>query len=230
MTLTSTISAIRYGYGFGRQYQPGSGQDILARLAQGDRIKARYPVKSIKDAVAAAMKFRKIQKAARDSKPGSNAAQKRAREDLQKVSALGLLHGVARILDTDDAFRERLTWFWADHFTAVGKTPAARAAAPAYIDEAIRPHIAGRFADMLKAVVTHPFMLAYLDQISSVGPASLVGKRRGRGLNENLAREVLELHTLGVGGAYGQADVRQLAELMTGLTFTPRKGFAFEAG
>ena len=82
---------------------------------------------------------------------------------------------------------------------------------------------------MLKAVVTHPFMLAYLDQISSVGPASQVGKRRGRGLNENLAREVLELHTLGVGGAYGQTDVRQLAELMTGLTYSPRNGFTFEA-
>ena len=228
MTATSTISAIRYGYGLAQRDQPATGADILARLARGDVIQTRYPVKSTTDAVAMAMKSRKARKRAKD-RQNDNAAQRRAREQLQKVSALGLLHGVARILDTDDAFRERLVWFWADHFTAVAKNPAMNAAAPAYLDEAIRPHIAGRFADMLKAVVTHPFMLAYLDQIASVGPASPVGKRRGRGLNENLAREVLELHTLGVGGAYGQTDVRELAELMTGLTFSPRRGFTFEA-
>ena len=229
MTLISTISAIRYGYGLGSSVGPRSGEAILTRLAQGDRINALYPVVSTENAVAEAMKFRKVRKAAQAGGDGSQTAQRRAREDLQKVAALGLVHGVARILDTDDAFRERLVWFWADHFTAVAKNPAMNAAAPAYLDEAIRPHVTGRFADMLKAVVTHPFMLAYLDQISSVGPASQVGKRRGRGLNENLAREVLELHTLGVGGAYGQADVRQLAELMTGLTYSPRNGFTFEA-
>ena len=159
MTATSTISAIRYGYGLAQRDQPATGADILARLARGDVIQTRYPVKSTTDAVAMAMKSRKARKRAKD-RQNDNAAQRRAREQLQKVSALGLLHGVARILDTDDAFRERLVWFWADPFTAVAKNPAMNAAAPAYLDEAIRPHIAGRFADMLKAVVTHPFMLA----------------------------------------------------------------------
>jgi uncharacterized protein (DUF1800 family) len=83
-------------------------------------------------------------------------------------------------------------------------------------------------------VVTHPLMLHFLDQMQSVGPGSRAarkarekGRARQPGLNENLAREVLELHTLGVGGPYGQDDVRQLAELFTGLSFTPGEGFVF---
>ena len=91
-------------------------------------------------------------------------------------------------------------------------------AVPSFEAEAIRPHVGGRFADLLRAAVTHPLMLAYLDQARSVGPNSPAGKKARRGLNENLAREVLELHTLGVEADYGQADVGQFAELLTGLT------------
>jgi len=96
-----------------------------------------------------------------------------------------------------------------------------------YIEEAIRPHIAGNFADILKAATTHPLMLHYLDQARSIGPNSLIGKIRGRGLNENLAREVIELHTLGVGAQYTQNDVRELAELFTGMSVSHEKGFVF---
>ncbi len=90
-----------------------------------------------------------------------------------------------------------------------------------YFETAIRPHIAGRFADMLRAVVEHTSMIRYLDQSASVGPNSPAGQRRHVGLNENLAREVLELHTLGVNGPYTQTDVRQFAELLTGLGIGP---------
>jgi len=90
--------------------------------------------------------------------------------------------------------------------------------------------LAGHFADMLKAVVTHPFMLIYLDQPNSVGPNSPVGRASGKGLNENLAREVLELHTLGVGARYSQGDVTQFAELLTGLAFKLGKGASFRPG
>ena len=72
----------------------------------------------------------------------------------------------------------------------------------AFVEDAIRPHVAGRFVDMLSAVVHHPGMLRYLDQTRSTGPNSKRGLRQGGGLNENLARELLELHTLGVGADY----------------------------
>ena len=93
-----------------------------------------------------------------------------------------------------------------------------RGIAGAYEREAIRPHVLGRFADMLLAVEKHPAMLVYLDNQVSVGPNSKAGVNRGLGLNENLAREILELHTLGVGGGYSQEDVTNLARIITGWT------------
>ncbi len=116
---------------------------------------------------------------------------------------------------------DRLTEFWRDHFTVHMGPVRLRPWEPLFTAQAIRPHVAGRFADMLRAAVMHPAMLIYLDQTMSVGPNSPGGSGRDRGLNENLAREVLELHTLGAGGPYGQDDVRQLAELFTGM----RAGF-----
>ena len=84
--------------------------------------------------------------------------------------------------------------------------------------EAIRPYVLGRFGDMLKAVEQHPAMLYYLDNQQSIGPASRAGQQGKRGLNENLAREILELHTLGVDGGYTQADVSSLSRIITGWT------------
>jgi uncharacterized protein (DUF1800 family) len=90
--------------------------------------------------------------------------------------------------------------------------------------EAIRPHVLGRFGDMLKAVEQHPAMLFFLDNQQSLGPDSRAGQNRKRGLNENLAREIMELHTLGVGGGYSQDDVTSLARIITGWTFAGRQG------
>jgi uncharacterized protein (DUF1800 family) len=116
-------------------------------------------------------------------------------------------------------FAERLVWFWSNHF-AVSAAKGARlvATAGAFEREAIRPHVFGRFADMLMAVEQHPSMILFLDNYLSVGPNSSAGARRGRGLNENLAREILELHTLGVNGGYTQADVVAFAKILTGWT------------
>ncbi|MFY7780867.1 MAG: DUF1800 domain-containing protein, partial [Tagaea sp.] len=86
----------------------------------------------------------------------------------------------------------------------------------AFEREAIRPHAWGSFADLLSAAIRHPAMLIYLDQAGSVGPNSPAGQRRNAGLNENLARELLELHTLGVDGGCDQSDVRELAKILTG--------------
>ena len=124
-------------------------------------------------------------------------------------------------------FAERIVRFWSNHFAiSVDKRIAAAFAAPME-REAIRPHAFGRFADLLLAVERHPGMLLYLDTAQSIGEDSRLGQRsarraarrpdaRKRGLNENLAREILELHTLGVDGGYTQADVGELARALTG--------------
>ncbi|HEY2008008.1 MAG TPA: DUF1800 domain-containing protein [Rhizomicrobium sp.] len=113
-------------------------------------------------------------------------------------------------------FAERLVWFWSNHFTISVQNPAVASLAGAYEREAIRPHIAGKFEDMLLAVATHPAMLVYLNNAQSIGPDSPAGQLVQRGLNENFGRELMELYSLGVDGGYAQADVIALAKLLTG--------------
>ncbi|TPL73304.1 DUF1800 family protein [Mesorhizobium sp. B2-3-13] len=128
-------------------------------------------------------------------------------------------------------FVERLVYFWSNHFcVSVAKANIVRASAGAFEREAIRPFVLGRFADMLVAVERHPAMLFYLDNQQSIGPDSRAGKNRQRGLNENLAREILELHTLGVGSGYSQADVTSFARILTGWTMAGREGRLGEPG
>lgn len=129
------------------------------------------------------------------------------------------------MLEPLGGYSERLVAFWSNHFAvSVNKGNPVRSFAGLMEREAIRPHIYGRFADMLLAVETHPAMILFLDNQQSIGPNSRAGTRRGRGLNENLGREILELHTLGVAGGYGQADVTALATIITGWTLVPPNG------
>jgi uncharacterized protein (DUF1800 family) len=114
-------------------------------------------------------------------------------------------------------FVERLVWFWSNHFCISADKIVAMAGA--YEREAIRPHVLGRFAEMLQAVESHPAMLVYLDNVQSMGPDSVAGINRDKGLNENLARETLELHTLGVRSGYTQTDVTNFAKVLTGWTW-----------
>jgi uncharacterized protein (DUF1800 family) len=118
-------------------------------------------------------------------------------------------------------FAQRLVWFWSNHFCVSADKGPVRVLCGAYEREAIRPHIFGRFSDMLLAVETHPAMLLYLDNARSIGPDSFVGMRRGKGINENLGREILELHTLGVRSGYTQADVTNFAKVISGWTIVP---------
>ncbi|HWT09842.1 MAG TPA: DUF1800 domain-containing protein [Roseomonas sp.] len=127
-------------------------------------------------------------------------------------------------------FRERLVAFWANHLAI------ARQRVPyyggSYVREVIRPHVTGRFEDMLVAMARHPAMLAYLDNNGSVGPNSPAGQRQRRGLNENLAREILELHTVTPAAGYTQADVTAFARVLTGWGFEAARepsGFVFRA-
>jgi len=114
-------------------------------------------------------------------------------------------------------------WFWSNHFCVSADKGQVRALCGAFEREAIRPYIAGKFGDMLMAVETHPAMLFYLDNARSLGPQSIAGQRQGKGLNENLAREILELHTLGVRTGYSQADVTSFAKVITGWSIAPLK-------
>lgn len=131
---------------------------------------------------------------------------------------------LALALSSPVPFAERLVHFWANHFAVSADKLPVIGLAGLLEFEAIRPNLSGRFFDMLLAVERHPAMLLYLDQAQSIGPNSRGGQmsrrfaRQQRGLNENLAREILELHTLGVDGGYGQADVTELARAMTGWT------------
>ncbi|MEO6247827.1 MAG: DUF1800 domain-containing protein [Sphingomicrobium sp.] len=123
-------------------------------------------------------------------------------------------------LTTPAPFAERLTHFWANHFAVSADKATTIGFAGLLEMEAIRPHVMGRFGDMLLAVEQHPAMLLYLDQATSVGPQSMFAQRarKTKGLNENLAREILELHTLGVRTGYAQADVTEFARALTGWT------------
>jgi uncharacterized protein (DUF1800 family) len=136
---------------------------------------------------------------------------------------------------TDAGFRERWALFWANHFTVSATKAITGTVVGPFEEEAIRPNVFGRFEDLLGAAESHPAMLTYLDQIQSIGPDSPAAQfqRRGgargfgafqpavqrtAGLNENLAREIMELHTVGVNGGYTQADVTEFARAMTGLS------------
>ncbi|OYY91066.1 MAG: hypothetical protein B7Y45_05100 [Sphingomonas sp. 28-66-16] len=127
-------------------------------------------------------------------------------------------------LGTSSPFVERMVHFWANHFAVSADKLTVIGLSGLLEFEAIRPHVLGSFSQMLNAVERHPAMLLYLDQAQSVGPNSVVGSRvaaRGKrkvGINENLAREILELHTLGVRTGYDQADVTEFARAMTGWT------------
>jgi uncharacterized protein (DUF1800 family) len=125
---------------------------------------------------------------------------------------------IGTAVNCEIGFVERLVWFWSNHFCVSFDSTVM---AGAYEREAIRPYVLGRFADMLLAAESHPAMLLYLDNAQSIGPNSVAGINRDRGLNENLAREILELHTLGVRTVYTQADVTNFAKVITGWTILP---------
>ena len=143
-----------------------------------------------------------------------------------KRQQLYFLEAQARLdaaLAVETGFVERLVWFWSNHFCVSADKGLVRALCGPLEREAIRPHVLGRFRDMLIAVETHPAMLLYLDNARSIGPNSPAGRNRSRGLNENLAREILELHTLGVRTVYTQANVTNLAKVITGWGMLPVK-------
>lgn len=234
-------AATRFGTGLSPLGDPpASASEMIAALTGPDLVAAALPIPPYAQAFPAPADFQDVNRRRNEARKSGDAdalarldedyrALLQAMRDAQRAVQLATL---ARGVAARDGLRERLTRFWADHFTVRATGVAGHLVAP-FVEEAIRPHVAGRFADMLIAVTTHPMMLLYLDQVQSRGPnspAAINAARRGTsaGLNENLARELLELHTLGVDGPYSQGDVRELAELLTGLTHRPQDGFFFE--
>jgi uncharacterized protein (DUF1800 family) len=162
---------------------------------------------------------------------------------LRELVAADFLARAQLFATTPFGFRERWTLFWANHFTVSATKLASSVLVGPFEREAIRPYVFGRFEDMLIAASTHAGMMTYLDQIQSIGPESAAARilsrrqagKRKPGLNENLAREILELHTLGVGSGYSQTDVTEFARALTGFSLGRREDeragqFVFRAG
>lgn len=160
-----------------------------------------------------------------DSDPMPEAMRRMGRADFRRYYAEAASARFEAAVATRTPFPERLVHFWANHFAVSADKQAVVGFAGDYENSAIRPHIMGKFSELLIAAVRHPAMLLYLDQAQSFGPDSPFatrvrrrGNRQPPGLNENLAREILELHTLGVRTGYTQTDVTAFAKALTGLT------------
>ncbi|HJU42122.1 MAG TPA: DUF1800 domain-containing protein [Vicinamibacterales bacterium] len=172
------------------------------------------------DIAAALAAFR----SAAQQRPDANRdARQEARRRLVAIAAAESRAALSARVVSERPFVERLVAFWSNHLcVSAGAKILVAPLAGSYEREAIRPHVLGRFADMVLASAKHPAMLVYLDNFQSIGPnsrgaqAARSGQRRG--LNENYARELLELHTLGVNGGYTQQDVQELAKMLTGWT------------
>jgi uncharacterized protein (DUF1800 family) len=150
------------------------------------------------------------------ARPGTDAAKPNLGKQLKAMQFGDIQAYIGRPAETAVAFVERLVNMWSNRISVSNSSNNLGNYVQSYRDDAIRSNIAGRYADMLKAALWHPAMQYYLTQADSIGPHSPVGRAKGKGLNENLAREFLELHSMGHG--YTQSDVTELAKLLAGMT------------
>ncbi|SCK50200.1 Uncharacterized conserved protein, DUF1800 family [Variovorax sp. HW608] len=134
-------------------------------------------------------------------------ARKTLQQDLTRLTREAQQRFVLRALYSPNQLEEQMTWFWTNHFNVNARKANLRALVGDYEESAVRPHALGRFRDLLGATLHHPAMLLYLDNAQNAADR----------VNENYARELMELHTLGVGGGYSQADVQELARVLTGV-------------
>lgn len=221
---TAAIALNRFGLGV-RADEPWPGDAKGWLLAQFESYVAQPPAWSaLPSSAALLVGYGDLLRAQRQADATTEVAarQQLAAEVRERYSA-AVSARIATALVTPAPFAERLVHFWANHFAVSIEKPSIGSIAGAFEVEAIRPNVFGSFEAMLVAVERHPAMLIYLDQIRSIGPESVAGRRaaaadpeRRRGLNENLAREILELHTTGVRSGYSQDDVTELARALTG--------------
>jgi uncharacterized protein (DUF1800 family) len=223
--MNSTLRALN---GFGLGARAGESRRVrdprgwLRAQLQGEAPVLRPPADATPDAITEAIRaFRSVGQG--DDQQRREARQE-ARRRLVAIAAAESRAAMTERATSERPFVERLVSFWSNHLCiSVGAKVLVAPLAGSYEREAIRPHVLGRFTDMVLASAKHPAMLAYLDNLQSVGPNSRGARPGGRGgqrrgLNENYARELLELHTLGVNGGYTQQDVQELAKILTGWT------------
>jgi uncharacterized protein (DUF1800 family) len=217
-----------------KQQREGAAQGILARLGMpAPSVAALIESQpTVLGAPPASPAMEPAMSAAVALASSAGASQARPHPPIeQQIFRAEATARLARACGAPVGFAERLVAFWSNHFCiSVAKSNIGRACAGAFEREAIRPYVTGRFADMLRAVEQHPGMLNFLDNTHSIGANSKAAQGRNRGLNENLAREILELHTMGVGSGYSQVDVMQLAQIITGWTIVGRGGNLGEPG
>ncbi|PSL21951.1 DUF1800 domain-containing protein [Shimia abyssi] len=242
MSFDSILAQTRFGFGPSPLVQgPESAGAMIATLKGADRGAEMFAIPHYHENMAQLAQFAHLTKQSRAlRRDGKETVEvDRQMRVLNRTMAARRRKWIRQVLMratwSEDALRERLGLFWFDHFAARGKRRDYAWMGAPYVETAIRPFISGLFEDLLISAVTHPMMLHFLDQSVSLGPNSRLAKNqrvkgKKRGLNENLAREILELHTLGVNGPYSQQDVRQLAELLTGLVGDNVKGTQFQAG
>jgi len=221
----ATMAAIRYGYGLRPSDGPVPDADALLReLDEAAKQPPLFPLEGLEGRRQTLVDYFNLRKQVEDlrkaGKPFGEQDKGLNREADDRFKA-DVSARIAQAATSPYGFHERLASFWLNHFTvSADKSTEMKLIVPLYEAEAIRPHLNGHFSTLLKEVSLHPAMLIFLDQAQSIGPNSKIGlKRKEGGSNENFAREVMELHTLGVGTGYTQNDVRQMSLLLTGLTF-----------
>ena len=226
MDTAAVNAAIRFGLGRTPGQDPGNDPMgwLRTQLTRPDAAPqgVGFGGASVTDAFTALLLDRQEK---RDGDAGPNRARQMFRDETRALTDYAVTTGAP--------FRERLVWFWTNHFTISTRRGEVAPMAANYVREAIRPYVTGSFGDMLLAVMRHPAMLMYLDNAQSAGPNSVVGSRQNRGLNENLARECLELHTVSPAAGYSQADVTEFARILTGWSIERREnplGFRFRPG
>jgi uncharacterized protein (DUF1800 family) len=229
MTISFAQAAIRFGYGPGPYDAPSANpRGWLKGQLRGDDpglASGQFAgLPSGADAVTALQTDARNRRAAllaagnATLTPDQKAQFHAVTADMIKRDQLAQLGWAAT---TPAPFRERLVWFWTNHFsTSVQQNEAGPFIGP-MMREAIRPHVTGNFTDMVLAVERHPAMLRYLNNDNSIGPNSPFGLRTAKGLNENLGRECMELHTVSLAAGYSQADVTSMAKILTGWSVAP---------
>jgi len=226
VTVQAAIAANRFGLGArpGELAEIGADHEgwLLAQLGS-DTNAAADESQGSAEILRESQRLQRVSREARrnDSEELGEAAQQAYRSFIRSQYQAQVTRRYELATVTAAPFRERLVHFWTNHFAVSADKQAVTPLAGIFEDEAIRPHVTGRFVDMLMAVEQHPTMILYLDNQASMGPNSRAARaadKRGRdlGLNENLAREILELHTLGVDGGYSQEDVTTFAKVLTG--------------
>ncbi|TWD57895.1 uncharacterized protein (DUF1800 family) [Agrobacterium vitis] len=221
----STTAAIRYGYGLRPgDTEPQDTDAMVKQLADAAQQTPLFPLEGVEARRQAVADYFAVRKTIEDRKKAGFAdgeVNKALNKDVANRFNADVSARIAQATLSPFGFHERLATFWLNHFTvSADKNIESKLLVPLFEAEAIRPHLGGHFSTLLKEVSLHPAMIVFLDQAQSIGPNSKAGlKRKDGGSNENFAREVMELHTLGVGTGYTQTDVRQLSLLLTGITF-----------